>query len=213
MPDNEKPKHVVNYGGNSHKSKASEPEERRVKAPVTTGKVIEKKKGLGRKIAESFAGDDAQSVGQYILFEVILPNVKDLISDIFKQGIDRALYGSGSGGRNPRSSILGSRGTSYTSYNKVSSGSSRREVTPKARATHEFNEIILESRGEAEAVLDSLTLLVDEYDSASVADLYDLCEITAEHTDNKWGWIDLRDAEVRHTRDGYLLDLPKPVAL
>ena len=52
--------------------------------------------------------------------------------------------------------------------------------------------------------------LVNSYDSATVADFYDLVGITSEFTDNKWGWTNLHGSRVIRARDGYLLDLPKP---
>jgi hypothetical protein len=44
----------------------------------------------------------------------------------------------------------------------------------------------------------------------SVADLYELLGVAADHTDQKWGWRTLGGASVRRVRDGYLLDLPQP---
>ena len=52
--------------------------------------------------------------------------------------------------------------------------------------------------------------LIDQYGVVSVADLYDLVGLTStNYTDNKYGWTDLRHAEVRRDRDGYLLRMPK----
>ena len=78
---------------------------------------------------------------------------------------------------------------------------------------HDFNEIILGTRVEAEEVIDRLFDLLSKYDNASVADLYELVGITANFTDEKWGWTDLRGASVAKVRNGYLLDLPRPEPL
>ena len=45
----------------------------------------------------------------------------------------------------------------------------------------------------------------------SVADLYGLVGIDSEYTDNKYGWTNLSSASIKATRDGYILDLPRPV--
>jgi hypothetical protein len=82
-----------------------------------------------------------------------------------------------------------------------------------ARSRHDFDEIVLQSRTEAEEVIDRLFDLVSRYDTATVADLYELVGIQGSHTDHKWGWTDLRGADVSRTRDGYLLDLPDPIPL
>jgi len=48
----------------------------------------------------------------------------------------------------------------------------------------------------------------------TVADLYELTGIASSHTDNKWGWTELRGARAVRTRDGhFLLDLPDPQPL
>lgn len=200
-----------NYPANSHKKKeADAPKADKKIEKVISGNVVERKKPLGRKIAETFAGDDAKSVGSYILFDVIIPATKNLISDMVGQGIDRLLFGASGGSR-------GSRGSSsrHTSYNKMYNSSDRRddgrrELSQRARSTHDFNEIVLETRGEAEDVLDNLTNLIEEYGVAAISDMYDLVGITGSFTDTKWGWSDLRSASIRRIRDGYLLDFPRP---
>jgi hypothetical protein len=52
------------------------------------------------------------------------------------------------------------------------------------------------------------------YGQVTVAQLYALTGIRAEHTDNKWGWTNLKGAQAVRLRDGrYLLDLPRPEEL
>lgn len=201
----------VNYTGNSHKIKESKTEtsgrEKKVEK-VISGEAVKRQKPLGRKVAETFAGDDVQSVGNYILFDVVLPAAKAMISDAASQGVERLLFGDSA-----RSAKPGNR-SGYTSYNRMYSGgastaSKPREISRRARTNHEFDEVILTTRGEAEEVLERLGDLVDEYDSATVSDLYDLVGITGSFTDDKWGWTDLRTAGVSRVREGYLLSLPR----
>ncbi len=84
-------------------------------------------------------------------------------------------------------------------------------MSRQARAGHNFDEIILDQRAEAEEVIDKLFELVSRYDTATVADLYELVGLSATHTDHKWGWSDLHGSGVSRVRGGYLLDLPEPV--
>ena len=73
-----------------------------------------------------------------------------------------------------------------------------------SRARHDFDDILFESRGEAEDVLSHLVDLTIDYGVASVADFYDLSGIESQFTDNKYGWTNLRDAEVTESmRDAY----------
>ena len=82
-------------------------------------------------------------------------------------------------------------------------------MSTRDKATHNFDGIILESRREAEEVIDRLGDLIDNYDAATVSDLYELVGITGSFTDDKWGWTDIRSAGIRRVREGYLLQLPR----
>ena len=86
-------------------------------------------------------------------------------------------------------------------------------MSRRARASHDFDEIILASRVEAEEVIDRLFDLVSRYESATVADLYEMVGVTGNFTDDKWGWTNIRGAGVTRVRNGFLLDLPRPEPL
>lgn len=211
MPDDTPEPKGSQYRGNSYSSKAKteKPVVEKVKlVQVTESVAIERKKGLGTKIKETFTGDDMHSVVQYVVLEVGVPAVKTLLSDIVSQGIERLLFG----GASPRVS----RRTGYTSYNKVSSGvstSGRPQMSARARATHDFREIILPDRGDAEMTLENLQAQIDEYGMATVEDLYSLVGITGNFQDSQWGWTDLRGSGVKRVREGYLLELPRTTSL
>jgi hypothetical protein len=85
-----------------------------------------------------------------------------------------------------------------------------RAISRQARSRHNFDEIVLDQRAEAEEVIDRLFDVVNRYESATVADLYELVGLSSTHTDNNWGWTDLTGAGVSRIRGGYLLDLPEP---
>lgn len=218
MPDEKSGQMRTSYQSNSHKAKAKAAEtegsqEKRVDK-VITGEAIARKKPLGRRIAETFTGEDAHSVGTYVLFEVMLPALKTMISDAASQGVERMLFGD-----SRPSSRVGARSVNgYTSYNRVGQASatstlSSRPLSQRARATHDFREIILETRGQAEVVMERLGDLISQYGVATVADLYELVGVTGSFTDDKWGWPDLRDAGIRRVREGFLMMLPAPTAL
>lgn len=198
------------YAANSHKSK-QEPPERKAPEKIISGSAKQRKKGVGSKFVEAFGGDDAKSVGAYLLMEVAIPALKTLISDMASQGVERALFGESRPRSTPRAG-----NSNYTSYNRMSSPTPRAEprtMSSRGRATHDFNEVILDSRGEAEHVIDQLTEMVSSYGMATVSDLYALVGITGSFIDDKWGWTDLRDSGVRRIREGYLILLPRTESL
>lgn len=211
----EKPERVrTNYPSNSREKKTQDPKTDKKVEKIITGQVVKREKPLGRKIAETFVGDDVQSVGSYILFEVLIPAAKSMISDAASQGVERILFGDASS----RRISSRSRNSAPISYNRMHSGSTRsdldrpggREFSQRARSNHNFDEIVLETRVEADEVLESMGDVISNYDIVTVADLYDLVGITGSFTDDKWGWSDIRGAGVTRVRNGYLLNLPRP---
>ena len=182
--------------------------ERKKLEQVTTTTVTKKKSNFGTKAVAAFIGEDVHNVGEYLLYDVAIPAVKNTFSDLVSQGVERLLFGESS----PRSrNTSGGSRVSYGSYSRPGlAPGNRRDASPRTRRYHDFSEIELESRDEAYLVIDRLGDLIEEYGLATVADLYDLCGITTEYTDENWGWTSARHMSVIRSRHGYMLQLPKP---
>lgn len=179
---------------------------------VVEGEVITRKKSWWDKVKETFISDDAGSIGDYILLDIVVPAIKDNLLDITSRGVEMLLFG-GASERRSKGSRTGSRYyTSYDSYYRPESRRERSRVSEGySRASRrDISDIILDSRGEAETVLDNMADLCETYGQVTVADLYDLVGISGSFTDNNYGWTDMREASVRRVRDGYILSLPRP---
>lgn len=195
------------------KEKRQEQETERKKLDkVTNGKVKTKKKSEVSKFTDIFLAEDIPSVKSYIIDEVLLPAAKKAISDIVTNGIDMLLYGE----TRSKNKDKGSR-VSYNKYYRDRDdrgrNRDREQRGRKYRSVYDYEDVVLESRGEAEDVLDRMDDLLDNYGMVSVADLYDLVGIEGNYTDNKYGWTNLRSADIQRLRDGYLLKLPKAMPL
>jgi hypothetical protein len=180
---------------------------------VITGDVIRRKKPWTKRLAESFVGGDMKTAGSFVLLDVLLPAAKDTLADAVSQGIERMLWGE----VRSTSRRTGQRlGAGYVSYNKYAASSSmtrRSEPAPlsrRARTVHDFDDIVLSTRVEAEEVIDRLFDIIATYESATVKDLYEMVGVSPEYTDDKWGWTDIRGSGVNRIKNGYLLDLPRP---
>lgn len=221
----------TNYPGNSSTPRPSSDDEKPADdaahkvEKIVEGRVVRRKKPLGKRFTETFIGGNAKAVLGYILFEVLVPAAKDTIADVVTQGIERTLYGDGprSTTRRGGGGYRPGRAESYVAYNRYatpgsSQGSRTRErdeprMSQRGRAAHDFDEIILDSIGEANEVIEQLFELVSKFERARVADLYDMVGIDSAHTDYTWGWTDLRGARASRVSGGYLLNLPKPEPL
>lgn len=205
----------LNYKSNSHKSKEKvnydEKSEKRVTAPVVTGEVKTKKKSELSKFADVFVSEDACNVKNYILTDIIIPAVKNIISDTITNSIDMLLYGE-SGRRGRSSSSRVSYNASYRNYYDQRDDRFRGRDT--GYSSYNYDEIILPTYGEAEEVLDKMSEILKDYGMVRVADLYELVGISGSYTDNAYGWTDMRNARSERVRGGgYLIKLPRPQRL
>lgn len=197
---------MENYPSNSHKAR-EEVAEKKVEK-VVSGKTSTKKKSGIRKLSDTFLSEDVGNVKSYIFSEVLLPAAKKLVSDIVTNGIDMLLYGEIKNKKGNSSKV------SYSRYYDDRRDRSRDYRSPVVRNNFDYDEIIFETRGDAEAVLDAMYDILNQYKVVSVAELYDLASITTHnYTCNNYGWIDLRGSNVVRVRDGYILKLPRALAI
>lgn len=184
---------------------------------VTTGIVLKKKKNFLNSFTQTFFGDDAKNVASYVLWDVLIPAAKNTISEMVSTGIEMLLFGEEKGSRTRRDKDRSY--VSYSNYYKDRDRGRDRGIRTsdrfdnRSRAQHNFDDVIIGTRSEAENVLSLLVEQIDQYDMATVADFYDLVGISTDFSDNKYGWTNLNRAEVVHTRDGYIIRLPRPYPL
>lgn len=183
--------------------------------PIVTGKVVRRKKSLGRRIKEMFFSGDTDSVVGYLVRDVLIPAVQATVTDMITQGVEKAVYGNA---RSPRTRPT--PGRTHISYDRYGSSrpspvAGRTPTTPSDRrparpSAFQLGEVILENRIEADAVAEKMYEIVQEYGVATVGDLNSLIGQTSSYTDHKWGWDNLHGLDIRRVREGYLLILPEP---
>jgi hypothetical protein len=199
-----------------------EPETEKKVERVISSSVTRRKKPIGKKIKETFFGGDPRDVTEHIVQDVVVPGIKNTISDMLIETIERAFYNgeARSGTRRGASRF----GAPHNPYNRYSSTGQPTEkswggkpdprspvgTTRRGRAMHDFEEIILDTKSEAEEILDRLVGHCEQFEGVTVAELYTMLGEKATWQDEKWGWNDLRDARTSRVRGGYLLDLPRP---
>lgn len=202
---------MADYKPNSHRFKEEQSDsgtasnaKKEVKKVINGTAKVKKKSSLS-KVADTFINEDVENVKSYILMDVLVPAAKKAISDIVVNGIDMILYGE----VRDKKSI----GSSYVSYNKYSSRDRDDRFYNRTRSGYSHDDIILDTRREAEEILRNMDGLIETYGVVSVADLYDLAGVSCSYTDNKYGWSNIRNAEIIHVRDGYIIKMPKAMPI
>lgn len=215
---------IKEYPSNSLRTKVTlvEPtEEKRVVTKVISGGVTAKKKSVWAKAKVAFFGEETIDVGEYLMYDVLIPSAKELVDALISSIKDAYLWGGQSSASNSRLSRRG--GASVFNYNSISSvrrnvvsslnSAARQAPIAQKQARISLDDLVFDKRVDAEEVLASLRILIEQYHIAGVSDLYSLIGQTTEYTDQRWGWDDLRIAEIRRVRNGYLLVLPAPAVI
>ena len=202
----------MNYKPNSHKFREAQAKkeisEKKIEK-IVSGNVKTKKRSDGSKLLGIFTREDTDKIKSYIKDDVVIPNIKDVIWKIIKNGAHMLIF------HEPADSRDRSSG-SKISYNRCyDNRDDRRNVQPaRIPSRFDYDDIIFETRGDAEAVLVQMDAVIEEYGQVSVLDLYDMAGITApDYTSKKYGWTNISTARAVRDGDGYVLRLPKAMPL
>lgn len=175
---------------------------------VVTGSAQTKKKSDIRKVADVFVSEDIHNVKSYVIFDVIVPRIMDMLSEALKGSVDM-VFGGGGRRKEGRSSNV-----SYRQYYDDKRDRDRyRGETSHSRERFDFDEITYNYRGDAEAVLNQMEATIDRYGLVTVGDMYDMANLPQPHTSNRYGWTNLRNAEVVRQYGKYVIKLPKAMPI
>lgn len=176
---------------------------------VLTGKDAKKNQSGLAKIGQALITDDLDKVGETLLYDNLLPAVKNTITNFLKAFIDQLFYGESKG----------NYGSTAAQYHSAGSGGGN----PSNRSKNQFHEAgdsfiftspEITSRGDGEATLYRLGQILDGWGYVNVANLYSLCNETAPYTYNGYGWRSLQGASVGMAPGGqYCIKLPRPILL
>ncbi len=210
---------MQDYASNSDKSKKGEEPPKKDLQKVVVGEVVVKEKSLGSRFKNIFLGGDMHTASNYIVAEVLLPATRNLLVEIVTKGMDRLVYGES--GFRPRS-----RPSSYAPRVQYNNPVNRgvgvtRAYLPDQRPVDRWEQttkstldsVILNSKTDAENVIEQMTNVVDMYEVVSLADLNELIGQSSTHIDHKWGWSNLAALELRQVREGWQLTFPPMEAI
>lgn len=193
------------------RKKSSDSSERKKAKPIVTNdKIIRRKKPLSQKIVGKFIAEDIDDVKDYVVNDLIIPGLIDTFLDTISMLLGREGDYSSRGRKNHRNGYYDYAGrSSYKGRTRRSRDDGRR----RDRRRHseedipEYDNIVVKNRNDAEDIVDEMYRRIDENGDVSIAEFFDLLDLTAPYTDNKWGWTRKSQIDIRKVSGGFLIDV------
>ena len=201
-----------NYVNNSLKNREKHQDQKKQVVKVVKGKAKTKKKSELSRIASNIISEEAKSIKEYAIYDVVIPVVKDTITQLIKGSIDMLFYGEVRSSSSSRRTSSNASRVSYRDY--YDDRNIRRDLT-RTSTRYSYDDITFEYRQDAEEVLNRMDEIVEQYGVVTVADLFDLAGITGNgYTDQNYGWTSTRSASVERNRQGeFILKLQRPSSI
>lgn len=190
------------------------------KSPDEKNEIIKvrKKRSVWKEVKGEFISEDAPSVGEYVVYDILLPALRDLISDIGHGALDMAM---GTDGRRYRRGGRGRRDETYISYDRYWDRESprrrarwnddedddyvgRRRSSRRVPSNEDLDEFIFSDKKKALSLLAEMQDRIDKYDDVSVGYFLDRIgeSIPGDFVSDDWGWYNLDNAKVKPAYGG-----------
>lgn len=214
----------VNYSKPNDASTPKSPEEKQENNHVQLHGTLEKKSTF-TKLKDRFLGDSPDSVKNYVIDEVLIPSIKNLISSVVTSSINSLLYGQGNG----PTGYYGQRQSSVRNYNSApwepigrpqridynKPASSYRSAVQSRQIN--VDDVIFDTEQAAQNAIIQLQEYIDAYGSVSILRYYDICGVSANFAQNGYGWTTTRDMNVIRfydtSRGDYRFKISMPPAI
>ena len=163
------------YKGNSNASKGVDIHEIEPVSNVVQGSRVPD--NPGRKLLSEFFADDIHNIKDYLLYDVVMPAVKNAISDTITNGIDMLLFGKTRTQFNSNTirKYGGNGVTNYTNFSKPSkifSNNVEERRMPSYRSAYTVDDVMVYfrpdvphnvTRGEVQEALTVLNMRLRRY--------------------------------------------------
>lgn len=189
---------------------APQPERKPVQVSGTFTKT---KKSFGRRLADAFIGKEVGNVGEYILFTATIPVLKRIICDIGRDLPQMILFGKTSNTGYPTASnIYPYNRVTVSPYQQPKTNMYGQPVQQQVNSVM-FDDISSPDASALETLREEMIEHIRLYGKISIATVNEMIRAPISPTDNNWGWISLANSDIRQTRDGYILVMPKAISL
>lgn len=177
--------------------------------PIAVAKGHVKKRSSITKISDIFVAQDIKSVGSFVFERVVVPALQRLAVDTINsvaRGIFMGESAIGSGNVGNRSPA------SHTSYNSIYDASQPKATVSsnhRTKGDYQFAELVFDSYGEAQLVLDKMDECLSDAGVVTIADMYQFADVSCPFTGNYYGWHNISTAKIVADSDGYWIKMPK----
>lgn len=192
------------YTKSSLNKQPSKEDSRPTNQKVIKGKAKLKKKSEISKIAGNIIKGEAQSIKDYILYDVIIPNITDTVTALVKGTVD-ILFNGEVGRHTSYDNRRRSNGVTKVSYGSFydDKRDNRRRDDRRYSEYYSYDDITFDYKDDALAVLECMDDVVEQYGVVRVSDMFEFAGYSGNgHTDQKYGWTTTKSATVERNRDG-----------
>ena len=176
-----------------------------------------KEKTFKQKVRDAFISDEIHDIKTYVVFDVIIPAVKETVRNLFVNSIDMALFGK------VRSTTKTEQrgGSTYIAYDRLYQSRGGNDVQPRQQKggaplrVTELDRVVFKDKADAIDVLSYMMDNIEEFHVASVADFVTAADLPVSPIHHKFGWYDLNGASVEELSDGsgYYIRLPRAIGI
>lgn len=184
--------------------------------PVGEGAVLVKRPA-SRRFKDFIMQESPKVVVNRIGRDLLWPQAKSAVEESIKAFVHAMFWGGGQAppaGQIVRGTVLRSQSQSYSNipvsgYNPMSTAMQSNVSRPGGA----YQDVVFPTAEQAERCLASMFDLVSRYHVVTVADLYEAAQLPTQISDKNFGWTDLTGSRISRVKEGFLLELPRPVII
>ena len=163
------------------------------------------------RLSDIFTPEDTSSVASFVFTRLIIPRLQVLAVDTIN-AVARAIF-LGERTSEPSRKTPGGYTSHQGYYGGEKKSAAKLSSSKKTKGSFQFQEVIVDSYGDAQLILDRLDEQLDNQGYVSVSDLYEAARLPCPFTGNYYGWENISSARIVTDSDGYLIEMPEPHAL
>ena len=182
------------------------------KTSIVTDTVVKKELTFGQKLKGAFLKEDLNNVRDYVIFEIIIPNVKQSIFDSIT-GIVGQMLGVNYSAKSSSRGYSGGKGDRpFRDYAQASRTGRIVGERPTRYDPYDVSDVVFKRKADALKLLEEIIDICDSSGWYSVERFYQragIPEVNNGYTNSAYGWHQVDGAEVISVPNGYIIDLPR----